>query len=174
MIAQLRSHPRKLSAQEVKEMVLRRGFSDIWWNPKGHFSHAYEIQTFNGKRVVMDHATGLMWQQSGSPDPIPWKKAQDYIDQLNRENYAGFSDWRLPTIEELASLLEPARRKGFFVAPLFDITQRWCWSADFCKRKVFFVLPAKWYIDFYNGLIHGSYLRDKNAVRAVRSMISDQ
>ncbi len=62
------------------------------------------------KKVVSDHASGLMWQQSGSSQTKNWAEAHDYVQEMNKGSYAGFSDWPLPTIEELASLLESVKK----------------------------------------------------------------
>ncbi|MCP4183707.1 MAG: DUF1566 domain-containing protein, partial [Hyphomicrobiales bacterium] len=56
--------------------------------------------------VVLDHATGLMWQKSGSDDYMEYEVAKTYIEKLNKDQFAGYDDWRLPTIYELMSLLE--------------------------------------------------------------------
>ncbi|MBN2434381.1 MAG: DUF1566 domain-containing protein [Spirochaetes bacterium] len=55
----------------------------------------------NGDGTVIDNMTGLMWLQS--PDSITrnWETAIAYCDDLN---YAGHSDWRLPSINELETL----------------------------------------------------------------------
>ncbi len=63
----------------------------------------------NGK-VVFDHATGLLWQQCGSDKTLYYKKAQKYIETLNRQQFAGHSDWRLPTLEEVVSFMKPTKK----------------------------------------------------------------
>ena len=66
-----------------------------------------------GKGAVMDNQTGLMWQKGDSYHDLKkgmnWYEALEYIDKKNTEKYAGFSDWRLPTIEEIHKIWDPKR-----------------------------------------------------------------
>ncbi|MCP4289089.1 MAG: DUF1566 domain-containing protein, partial [Gammaproteobacteria bacterium] len=71
--------------------------------PETYIVNDFDVQG----EVVVDHATGLMWQQSGSDDELTYEDAQKYIEKLNQERFAGYDDWRLPTVPELLSLLEP-------------------------------------------------------------------
>lgn len=61
--------------------------------PKGNFVD-------NGDGTVTDEITGLMWQKADGGE-MTWEDALTYCENLN---LAGYSDWRLPTIKELASL----------------------------------------------------------------------
>jgi len=81
-------------------MLKKRGFFASNWNKSGNFSNKYEAKTINGENVVIDNATGLMWHQSGSEKYMSYTKAKKWIDELNRRSYAGYRDWRLPTLEE--------------------------------------------------------------------------
>jgi PKD repeat protein len=65
--------------------------------------------------TVYDHNTGLTWQRSpdtsgdGSitaADKLSWANAQLRPAVLNTAHYGGYSDWRLPTIKELYSLID--------------------------------------------------------------------
>ena len=51
--------------------------------------------------VVMDTKTGLMWAAKDNSSDINWRDAKRYC-----ENYTGggYTDWRMPTIDELAGL----------------------------------------------------------------------
>jgi hypothetical protein len=66
------------------------------------------------KGIVLDKATGLMWKRcaegrsgadcsSGSVATYNWGQA---LVQAANSAYAGYSDWRLPNLKELASLVE--------------------------------------------------------------------
>jgi hypothetical protein len=60
--------------------------------------------TDNSNGTVTDTSTGLMWQQVGSSGT--WEQALAYCEGLN---LAGYTDWRLPTIKELLSLVDFSR-----------------------------------------------------------------
>jgi len=80
---------------------------------------------------VRDYRTGLVWQQSGSSEGKTFADAEVYIQQINDENYGGFSNWRLPTLEEAMSLMQPKKSEdGLFINPVFDKTQSWIWTSD--------------------------------------------
>lgn len=118
------------SAEAVKKMLKDKGFFDKKWNSVAPgFSHQYELQQ-DGK-VVYDHASALMWQQSGSFEPMVYKDAKAYIDDLNSQAFAGYRDWRLPTLEEAMSLMEPKEiNDNLYIDRKFDETQRWIWTSD--------------------------------------------
>lgn len=70
--------------------------------------------TDHGDGTVSDNSTGLMWQQcsegrsgarclSGSLQLFTWQAA---LQQAEASTFAGYSDWRLPNVKELASLVE--------------------------------------------------------------------
>jgi hypothetical protein len=56
--------------------------------------------------VVRDNVTGLMWQQVESAQLFTWADALHFCPGLR---LAGQSDWRLPTLIELASRLDLTR-----------------------------------------------------------------
>lgn len=118
-----------------------------------------------GELVVVDRETGLMWQRGVSSDRMVWHDGFAYIEKLNRENFAGYRDWRFPTKEEMASLLLPEedRHTGTYTSPLFG-SQRCFWTATQAGHH------KACYVDFYYG---GVYVFDENYanhfMRAVRS-----
>ncbi|MCT7523190.1 DUF1566 domain-containing protein [Aliarcobacter cryaerophilus] len=60
-------------------------------------------------KTWLDEETGLMWQvkidASEEHGRLPWNDIFKYCDHINKENFGGFNDWRIPTIEELETLL---------------------------------------------------------------------
>ncbi|MBT4947489.1 MAG: DUF1566 domain-containing protein [Candidatus Marinimicrobia bacterium] len=114
----------------VMEMLQDNGFYDGDWNSSASgFPNDFQLQ--NDVNVVLDRASGLMWQQSGSVKEISYSEAREYLERLNSDQFVGYNDWRLPTLEEAMSLMEPAERSnGMYIDSVFDNMQRWIWTSD--------------------------------------------
>ncbi len=155
---QLRSEPMTGSKDEF-EKVLKL---DNGRKPLKYVENEY---TDNGDGTITDEATGLIWQQGGSDQSMKWAATYKYIDTLNEEKFAGYTDWRLPTIDELASLLGPKKRSNdLYIDPVFSKEQRYCWSAD--KRSS----GSAWYVYFDIGFVLWNHdVASNDYVRAVRS-----
>jgi len=118
----------------------------------------------NGDGTITDRATGLMWEKSGSKNYIPYEKALAYVEELNQKRFSGHNDWRLPTVDELWSLMEKEKMNGdLYIDPIFDATQRWCWSAD--KRSS----GSAWVVYFNVRNVDPNLLAYLYYVRCVRS-----
>ena len=118
--------------------------------------------------TVSDSLTGLTWVSDAnlmkSRHPgfdadgtkgdglVSWQRALDYVAQLNREKYAGYGDWRLPSRRELMSLIDRSQ-SGFdskalpaghpfsnvgssywsSTTTLTDTSTNYAWKLDFVK-----------------------------------------
>jgi serine/threonine protein kinase len=153
-----------LSDGEVKSMLAVKGFFDNGFNKGASgFANDYELRTVVGEQMVVDKATGLIWQRGGPSNTMIYADAEKYIEQLNNARFAGFSDWRLPTLEEAMSLMEPRKlNAGLYIDPKFDKTQSYIWTAD--KKSA----GVAWMAYFYNGLCLNGILTGNGFVRAVR------
>ena len=86
----------------------------------------YGINNFadNGDGTITDEATNLMWMQDDSGEGLNWKDALSYAE--NKE-YAGYSDWRLPNVKELQSIIDYSRSPDITnsaaIDPIFNSTQ---------------------------------------------------
>ena len=170
---QLRDTGWDLDESNVRETLFKynfystcAGYNGNFCNPDGRFHNLFMD---NGNGTVSDHVTGLMWEKNGSLSVMTWKEAKAYVYQLNLQNFAGYSDWRLPTLEELASLMEDSwKNDDLFIDTFFDKNQRSCWSAD-----THGTLKA-WKANFHLGYIIDAPLTYKNSVRAARSPEHDR
>jgi hypothetical protein len=158
----LRKEPITVSDDEALKTFKLTKDSNGWRRPAEYVENDFQD---NKDGTITDRATGLMWQKSGSDNFMKFQYAEAYIDELNRKKFAGFGDWRLPTVDELTSLLTPEKQsQGLYISPLFDSTQSWCWTAD--KRTS----GVGWHIYFLFGNVDWYNLNVNYFVRAVRSV----
>ena len=82
---------------------------------------AFESSTVNGDEVLTDSASGLMWQNDYvTKGMAKWKEALFYCENLI---YAGYSDWRLPNKNELASIVNYEKYRpasDFYISEMHD------------------------------------------------------
>jgi len=97
----------------------------------------------HGDRTVTDSETGLMWKQcseglsdsgcvSGAIETFNWQEAMARAESINSgAGFAGYTDWRVPDIKELASLVEIACYSPAINETLFPATPAsGFWSAS--------------------------------------------
>ncbi len=91
-------------------------------------NNSYGVNDFtdNGDGTITDSATNLMWSQDDSSTGLNWEEALTYVEAQNAANYLGYSDWRLPNVKELQSILDysrsPDTTNSAAIDPLFDAT----------------------------------------------------
>ena len=106
-----------------------------------------------------------MWQQGGSAEERMFEDANNWIKELYQRKFAGFNDWRLPTLEEAMSLVERERNNDdLYIDPVFNKKQDWIWTKD--------LFPGEWWawiVLFDSGRCVSDYFDSGKYVRAVRS-----
>jgi hypothetical protein len=117
-----------------------------------------ESYTDNGDGTVTDNLTGLMWQQAVPTTTYTWANAATYCSTTL--TLASHSDWRLPSVVELTSIVDfgssPAVNSTYFPST----PASWFWSS--CPEAGF---SSYWGIDFSSGhtlpqtASNGSYVR---------------
>ncbi len=163
--SRLRARPAKLSEHELERAFQRGGFYHAVWHIEGDYPNQLRTQRSGLWDVVIDLESGLMWQQAGSDRRLSHDEAAAYILKLNRSRHGGHADWRLPTLVELGSLLEPeSLGSTLFINSAFDAEQETCWSAD---RDLESSQP--YYVSFHTGRTVLAYGAKKAFVRAVRN-----
>ncbi|MCP4252644.1 MAG: DUF1566 domain-containing protein [Candidatus Scalindua sp.] len=163
----LRSSYMDLSVTQAQSMPYVEIREDQDWGFYGHSTirHQYEVRSIVYEEVVIDHATGLMWHQNGSERFKDKEKISEWVDNLNLKGYAGFKDWRLPTAEEAASLLESAQTfGGMYVHTVFSKKQPWIWTGDS------YGIDAAWVMSACYGSVFWNKFDEYFSVRPVRSM----
>ena len=95
-----------------------------------------------------DRATGLTWAESPSPFPLTWDEARAYLERLNQNAPPSTTPWRLPTVEELITLIQPKTNPEDLCTPtIFDADKKWFWTAD---TRTF---TQAWFVDLENGYV---------------------
>jgi hypothetical protein len=98
----------------------------------------------DSKEVVMDNVTGLMWQDDSDAATVkkPWVTQANYHDG-NYSNTSGdtpttycaeltlgdYSDWRLPSVEELESIVDFGRVSPSINPAFIHIVSHYYWSS---------------------------------------------
>ena len=109
-----------------------------WPNPR------FSEQVFSSGyySAVTDNLTGLMWtEDANAPGPsacgsgiyMTWQSALDYVKCLNNNNYLGYSDWHLPNINELESLInanEPNQATWLNTQGFSNVQADYYWSSS--------------------------------------------
>ena len=113
--------------------------------------------------AVADSKTGLIWSLEETTR-MTWKKAQAHCASLT---LLGFTDWRLPTCDELLTLVDRTRVSPAIDVEFFpDCKSDWYWSSTSYAGSPG---DCAWLVAFYSGFAYwGSQVSDFR-VRAVRS-----
>ena len=138
--------------------------------------------------MVRDNVTGLIWENKtvdgtihdknntytwyDPTDPNPGTPGdgadtKDFLDALNSARFGGYSDWRLPTIKELTSIVNygipypgPTIDTGYFP----NTVSSFYWSST----TLAYLTDTAWGVNFYGGLDYPDYKRVSYYVLAVR------
>ena len=104
--------------------------------------------------TVTDNRTGLMWATTDNGSPINWPSALYYCQKYNA---GGHTDWRMPTIAELASLYDPeeVNQNGYHITRLIATSAQSCWASEtrgnLAARFNFTHGDMYWLRQFYSG-----------------------
>ena len=79
--------------------------------------------------TVVDKESGLMWAAKDNGSAIRWKDAKSYCENYRVSEY---TDWRMPTKDELAGLYDKSKknRHGCKVTDLIEITRCYVWASE--------------------------------------------
>lgn len=159
----LRNREASFPEEEVAGLVKSHDFCERQHNPGGVFTG---FLVDNGDNLtVSDLKTGLMWQRGGC-DISNLRQVQRYVQSRNSSSFAGFSDWRLPTMEEALSLVRPElNEKGLHLHPCFSREQPFIFLAD--QRTP----GGHWFLDFKQATVFWASATNPGAfARVCRSL----
>lgn len=119
----------------------------------------YTVLTLCGDAVVIDKNTHLMWSKNGEPGTYTWVAAAAACTASRR---AGFSDWRLPSSNELVSLVDYANDMQIF-NPVFAPSPSATWSSTPYALQS----GSAWTL-YASGGVYPQSVLDAEGVRCVR------
>lgn len=125
--------------------------------------------------TVADKKAGLMWTKDANiaKKYMTWDDAFKFIDELNKQKYAGYSDWRLPAKKEFKTLVDYAGSQGykrdldkhFNMTGFRNVQANVYWSSS-----TYALNPAyAWYVDMIDGDVYGDDKTNTNYVWPVRA-----
>lgn len=139
----LPSLPSIINDDQIGSLIRKWNFFDNEHNPSGRFENSFVAG--EEEDVVIDQRTSLMWQRGGI-DIGSIRLILKNVKKLNDSGFAGYCDWRLPTMEEALSLMEPVKNdKGVYL------------NSCFSKEQPFIFVDAQrkpggyWFVDFKQG-----------------------
>ena len=149
----------------------------------------------HGDGTISDLSSGLQWMRcalgqawrdpvcSGEPERHSWSAALEAAERLNRRGgLAGHRDWRLPTLDELRTLVYcssgrprlwndaghecrgPFERPAVYPAAFPKTPSSWFWSASPDASDPNYA----WLVHFSNGYVNYGYKSQEGCVRLVR------
>ncbi len=141
-----------------------------WWKGKTVADNKTRliVKTISGDDVVLDRATGLMWPRVGTAlgcnngVSIAWADGITYLEALD---FAGFTDWRMPNVRELMSMIDyklyvPAAPEP----PFINTTDSEYWSSTTYIENTL----NGWSVNFFDGVVRQYLKINTFKIRAVR------
>jgi hypothetical protein len=123
------------------------------WDQKLDASTRFIVLTNWNSEAVLDRETGLVWEKSPSTGTFNWELAQRNCNVMATGGRLG---WRLPTIQELASLVDtsvplpgPTLPSGHPFSNVQNVPQYNYWSAT----TIAGFTSNAWGVNFYYGLV---------------------
>ncbi len=125
---------------------------------------------------VQDNVTGLVWEAKtaiNKTDVFTHAQAQTYVATLNGAALCGYTDWRLPTPQELASLVDSSVSFSSATATIdqtffADQQRTYYWTATGDVGDA----TGAWVVDFSSGLMAPLAKTLQHGVRLVRGTAS--
>ncbi len=113
--------------------------------------------------AVIDHVRGLMW----AADELPRADYDGAEKAVTACRLGGFTDWRLPELDELESIRDITRHEPCLDTSIFKSNSGWVWTKTPCAWS-----PGRvWVVDFHGGDVDSYYRYYQAFVRPVRSVL---
>jgi hypothetical protein len=118
--------------------------------------------------AVRDNSTGLVWEQSPTAPTSDWTSAR--FSCINK-TVGGMRGWRLPSVAELTSLIDPSLLPPYVPASTFTGVQlSTYWTATGNENNT---STLKWNVNFADGLAGTGIKGNSSLAWCVRGVMQD-
>lgn len=151
-----------LSIYDAMRLIRIKGFFNKEWNGNiDGFDNDCEFEVRQGEKIIIEKVTGRIWQRYTSNKFMEADGAIEHIEHLNKVEFAGYKDWRLPSLDEALTLMKKQTEKDFYIHPGVHDRQNWILTADKDDN-------ASWIVNHNTGFCRIGFAVDGICVRAVR------
>ncbi|MGV6830004.1 MAG: Lcl C-terminal domain-containing protein [bacterium] len=128
---------------------------------RGSSAHVANTTKDDSKQIVTDYTTRLQWQDDADAKNITkkWKGAIEYCDALS---LGGYTDWRLPNINELKTIVDRAVSPSI-VTGFTNSYNDYYWSSTSLRISPHYAFV----VNFGNGVVN-FYNKNSNIYSRVR------
>lgn len=115
------------------------------------------------KQIVTDAKSGLSWQDDSlaKTGQKNWNDAVNYCDNLS---WSGYSDWRLPSVDELQTLNDFSKYDSSLNSSIINTALGSYWSSTSYSDYV----DGAWIVNAEDGYTNGVLKSNSNYIRCVR------
>lgn len=121
-----------------------------------------DFERDNATNIVTDNLNGLMWQDNAVGSTMTWADAGTTCDNLS---LGGYDDWRLPSIDELESIVDFGRVNPAINSVFVNTASFYYWSST----SNVYNTDYAWDVDFNHGNTNAFNKNFNLYARCVRS-----
>lgn len=140
-------------------------YAEPSWSQQLPAETRFVVLTNWASQAVLDRETGLVWQQSPETTQHDWSNARFQCTNITT---GGRKGWRLPSVHELDSLIDPSvARPGPTLPaghPFTNVLSTFYWSATTVAE----VPAVAWVVIFIDGVVNTFGKTNKGQVWCVR------
>ncbi len=146
--------------RSMKSLIITQA-SILLYSSIGFAGARYHIES----GTVLDATTKLIWQKKSTDEIYDWSEAKGFCKMLNAISLGGYSsDWRLPNISELLTIVDYEKVSPLFDTNAFSGPTRWYWTSTPKQNSD----NLAWFVNFGSGFTRWESKDNKFHVRCVR------